>query len=96
MYSSVQSVMRLTLQYLAFLKTFGRLTPFISANVEKLSKNSSSFSKNRTQVIKILLPDPTDIPKVEHNEAKVGRLRNRTSVKISCSLMVRLAVFNLC
>ena len=96
MYSSVQSMIPLTFTYLGFLKTFGLLTSFMSANVEKLIRNWSSFYKNRTQVKKILLPDQTDIPNVEHNALRVRRRLSRTSVKISCSLIARLAVFSLC
>ena len=58
---------------------------FESDTVGNAIKNESSFSKNRINVIKILLAVPEVIPKRSANITMLGFRLSRTRVSISCS-----------
>ena len=53
--------------------------------------NPNSFSRNKIQVINILLPVPVVIPKISHSISRLGFLLSLTRVNTKCSLVVSLA-----
>ena len=62
-----------------------------SSFVEKGKRNPNSFSRNKIQVINILLPVPVVIPKISHSISRLGFLLSLTRVNTKCSLVVSLA-----
>ena len=62
-----------------------------SSFVEKGKRNTNSFSRNKIQVIFILLPVPVVIPKISHSISRLGFLLSLTRVNTNCSLVVSLA-----
>ena len=57
-----------------------------SSFVEKGKRNANSFSRNKIQVINILLPVPVVIPKISHSISRLGFLLSLTRVNIQTVL----------